>query len=83
MPSAIYVLWSKWITEILGMFQHNRIFIIEEDFVATFTLILVGGGGGKNNDEAKHKISGYPFILFNITNTMAVNTILWFENPYP
>ena len=40
------------------MFQHNRIFIIEEDFVATFTLILVEGGGGKNNDEAKHKISG-------------------------
>ena len=40
------------------MFQHNRIFIIEEDFVAPFTLILVGGGGGKNNDEAKHKISG-------------------------
>ena len=58
MPSAIYVLWSEWITEILGMFQHNRIFIIEEDFVATFTLILVGGGGGKNNDETKHKISG-------------------------
>ena len=58
MPSAIYVLWSEWITEILGMFQHNRIFIIEEDFVATFTLILVEGGGGKNNDEAKHKISG-------------------------